>query len=98
MVIHAPGLSGMPVARPPLEGDDERVLHRVLGAIEVAEDAGEGGEGAGRLGPERGLGRDLGQSEVLKSTHGWTTTRPSHAPGIWLAHSIAASMSSASSR
>ena len=92
------GLVGDPGPRPLLERDHERILHRVLGAIEVAEDAGEGGESRRRFGTERGLGRDLRQSEVLKSMHGWTTTRPSHVPGIWLAHSIAASMSSASSR
>ena len=41
------GLVGDPGPRPLLEGHHEGVLHRVLGAVEVAEDAGEGGEGAG---------------------------------------------------
>ena len=42
VVIQAPGLSGMPRCRPRLERGDERLLDRLLGEIEVAEDADEG--------------------------------------------------------
>ena len=39
VVIQAPGLSGTPRDGPALEGDDERLLDRLLGEVEVAEDA-----------------------------------------------------------
>jgi hypothetical protein len=40
---------GRAVARPPLERDRERVLHRVLGEIEIAEDAAENCDAASTL-------------------------------------------------
>src|SRR3954447_23217838 len=49
------GVVGRAVARPALEGDEEGLLHRVLGEREVAEDADEGRDGATRLAPEEPL-------------------------------------------
>ena len=40
-MIHAPGLAGHAPLRPDLESRDERVLDRLLGEVEVAEDADE---------------------------------------------------------
>ena len=37
----APGLSGTPDSRPPLERRDERVLRQILGRADVAHDPGE---------------------------------------------------------
>ena len=42
----ARGLSGVPVARPALGGDRERLLGGLLGELEVAEEADQGGEDA----------------------------------------------------
>jgi hypothetical protein len=44
-----------PVAGPALERDDERVLDRLLGAVEVPERAGQGGDGLARLAPEQAV-------------------------------------------
>ena len=63
-----------PVARPALEGDQERVLHRLLGAIEVAEDAGEDGDRLSRLTPEQAVDEDVlgsGQEAALSAPAGW---------------------------
>ena len=43
VVIQPPGLGGRPSRRPPAQGDGERLLHRVLGDVDVAEDADQGG-------------------------------------------------------
>ncbi len=40
-MIHAPGLCRDAAVGPDLECGDERVLHRLLGEVEVAEDADE---------------------------------------------------------
>ena len=45
--IQAPGFAGVAVARPALGGDRERVLYRVLGEVEVAEDADQRWRGRG---------------------------------------------------
>ena len=45
VTIQAPGVAGSPVARPALECRRERVLHGVLGELEVAEDAREDRDG-----------------------------------------------------
>ena len=45
----ARGLAGVPVARPPLRGDRERLLRGFLGEVEVAEEADQGGEDASPL-------------------------------------------------
>ena len=42
-----------PLARPALEGDRERLLHRILGEVEVAEDADQGRDRAPGLPPEQ---------------------------------------------
>jgi hypothetical protein len=47
---------------PALERDEERVLYRLLGAVEVAEDAGEDGDRLARLAPEQAV-----QDGVLRS-------------------------------
>ena len=53
-----------PVARPALQRDHERLLHRVLGEVEVAEDADQGRHRPAGLAPERG-GGDPRRSEPL---------------------------------
>ena len=58
------------VDRPAFQRDHEGVLHRLLGRVEAAEEAGEGGEGVARLGAERGLEGEVAQPAALKSTHG----------------------------
>ena len=93
-----PGPVGHAVERPPLDGDDERVLHRLLGRVEAAEETGQGRQRVPGLGPERRLEGEVAQPAPVKSMHGWTTTRPIHAPGILAAHVIASSMSAQSSR
>ena len=45
----APGFVGMPVARPALGGDRERLLRGLLGEVEVAEEADQRGEHAAPL-------------------------------------------------
>ena len=50
-----PGLSRDPGSRPPLERLGERVLYRVLGELEVAEDADQGREDTPSLVPEDAL-------------------------------------------
>ncbi len=49
VTIQAPGLGGSDV--PLLHGHRERVLDRLLGETDVAEDAGQGGDAAAVLGP-----------------------------------------------
>ena len=59
---HQPG--GGPVGhagrRPPLEGDDQRVLGQVLGLADVAHHAGKPGDQPGPLDPPDGLDRGVG--------------------------------------
>jgi hypothetical protein len=43
------------VGGPALQRDQERVLHRLLGAVEVAEDAGEYRDRLPRLAPEQAV-------------------------------------------
>jgi hypothetical protein len=47
------------IARPALEGDEERVLDGLLGAIEVAEDAREQRDRLPRLAPEQAVDEDV---------------------------------------
>jgi hypothetical protein len=42
-------MAGDPVARPALGGDRERLLRGLLGEVEVAEEADQGGEDAAPL-------------------------------------------------
>jgi hypothetical protein len=48
--------------RPALERDEERVLDRLLGAVEVAERARQRGDRLPRLAPEQAVGDDRGVS------------------------------------
>ena len=48
---------GNAVARPLLDRGRERVVHRLLGEIEIAEQADQGGEHAARLGAVDGVHR-----------------------------------------
>ena len=90
-ISHAAGVRGRPVARPAFGGDRERLLGGLLGEVEVAEEADQGGEHAPPL-----LAEDLLDQ---RATSGRTSTAPpSRAAGIRAANSIAASRSSASSR
>ena len=50
---------GEPALGPALERGQERVLHRLLGAVEVAEDAGEDGDRLSRLAPEQAVDEDV---------------------------------------
>ena len=52
VVIQPPGFGGTPVGRPLLGGDGERLRDRVLGEVDVAEDADQGGGAAAGLTPE----------------------------------------------
>jgi hypothetical protein len=47
------GVGRYAVPRPALEGDDERFLDRLLGVVEVAENANEGRDRPSRLVPEQ---------------------------------------------
>ena len=55
VVIHAPGLRGTPSRGQRSERDDPRLLHRLLGEVEVAEDADERGDRPPRLAPEQAV-------------------------------------------
>ena len=52
VMIQPAGLGGTPGRRPPLERDDERVLDRLFGDVDVAEEADQGGDGTTGLLPE----------------------------------------------
>ena len=80
--------------RPALERDEPRILDRLLGEVEVAEDADQGGDRSSRLLAGTG-GRSRRQSYWMT---GRTSTHPFFAPGIFAAQSIASSRSLHSSR
>ncbi len=88
---HAPGFSGDAVARPALGREREGLLRGLLGEVEVAEEADEGGEHPPPL-LAKGL---LDQRSTSART---SIAPPRRAAGIRAASSIAASRSSASSR
>lgn len=83
--------------RPAFGGNDERVLNRVLGEIEIAEDAAENRDAARTL-------ISISAGEVVYgpfpewSTTGRTSIVPWRADGMRPAHSIASSSESASMR
>ena len=52
---------------PALERDQERVLHRLLGPVEVAEDAGEDGDRLSRLAPEQAVEIDALAQDAVAS-------------------------------
>ena len=84
-------MRGRSLTRPPLRGDGECLLDGLLGEIEVAEEADQGGEDTSPL-----LAEDLLDQ---RSTTGRTSIAPPiRAAGMRAAISIAASRSSASSR
>jgi len=79
------------VARPALGGDREGLLRGFLGALEVAEEAVQGGEDPAPL------SRNVSSGDRYRSVIGRTSIAPpSLAAGIRAASSIAASRSSAS--
>jgi hypothetical protein len=49
------GVVGQPVARPALERRGERLLHRVLGEVEIAQDPDQRGDRPPRLPPEQAV-------------------------------------------
>jgi hypothetical protein len=85
------GIRWTPFARPALGGDRERLLGGLLGEVDVAEEADQGGEDPSPLVLEDALDQ--------RSTTGRTSMAPPIlAAGIRAATSSAASRSSASSR
>ena len=81
---------GDAVARPAGERDEEGLLHRVLGEVDIAERPHER-----RDRPPRLLAEEAGDRPVLerryRSTSGLTSTLPRSAAGIRAANSIASS-------
>jgi len=103
MVIHAPGLSGMPVARPSIERDREGFLDRVFREVEAPDRADQGRDRPPRLTPEQtiddlvgGRGHACGSSGSPMT--GRSSIVPYGAPGHSAAASIASSRLSTSSR
>src|SRR5581483_7315108 len=94
----AGGVRRRPVPRPPLERDRDRVLEGVLGEVEVAEDADQGGEDASVLLAEELLERRYAPTSAVRMTTGRTSMWPNRADGIFAAHSIASSSVSTSMR
>ena len=82
---------------PAFGSDDKRILYRVLGEVEVAEDAAENRDAARTL-------ISIGAGELVYapfpewSTTGRTSIVPKRAEGMRPAHSIASSSESASIR
>ena len=71
VVIQPPGFGGTPVDRPPLGGDRERLRDRVLGEVDVAEDADQGGGAAAGLAPEHDV--ELGAHQFTSSQPRWSS-------------------------
>ena len=97
VVSHAAGLVGHAVASPDFGGHDDRVLQRVLGAVDVAGQPDEGGQHLATLDPDDLVER-VDQVPSLKSMTGRTSTLPCQAPGICAAQCSASSRSLQSSR
>ncbi len=87
-----------PVAGPSLEGRRERVLERVLGEVEVAEDADQSGQDARALVPDDLLESFYAATSASRMTTGRTSMWPRRADGIFAAHSIASSIVATSTR
>ena len=69
-----PGFAGAPSRGHRSRARRERILHRVLGEIEVAEDAGEDGDAAGPLVPVGAVDRVYAPSSAVASTTGRIST------------------------
>ena len=80
VTIQAPGRARHAVARPALEGGRERVLHRVLGELEVTEDAREDRDGTAPLLSEDPLDVRL-HAGVIAESAGSRSTRCPSPPG-----------------
>ena len=92
------GIARRSVARPTLGGANEGVLHRVLGEVEVTEDAAKDRDRAGALvavGADELLYEATSASRI---TTGRTSMWPRRADGIFAAHSSASSSVSTSIR
>ena len=88
-----PRARGRPVAWPALGRDRERLLRGLLGEVEVAEEADQGGEDATPL-----VAEGLVERPTTRPTGRTSTAPPRRAAGTREASSIAASRSSASKR
>ena len=108
---HARGLAGHAVARPLLDRGREGVVQRLLGQVEVAEEADQRGEDAARLGAVDGLDPVPYLVRRVSTRHQWfsgygrlnsrigrTSTLPSRADGILEATWMASFRSRASMR
>jgi hypothetical protein len=71
-----PGVGRDAVARPTLERDRERVLDRVLGPVEIAEDTGQVRKRASPLLPEDALDGLYAPTSASRITTGRTSTTP----------------------
>ena len=65
------------VAGPALERDDERLLDRLLGRVEVAEDADQGSDRPSRLVPEQAVDDDLIAYELASAAAGSSAPKAS---------------------
>ncbi len=91
----AGGAGRQPALRPSFEGDDEGVLDRLLGEIDVAEEADQAGHRSPGFGTEDALDVDRAQDSG-SSWKGRTSTGPAQAALPSAAHLRAASRSAAS--
>ena len=106
VTIQPPGFGGTPVAGHRCDGDDERLLDRLLGDVDVAEEADQGGHGPAGLLPEdpgdlavsHELGRSVTAAVSPRARPGRAAPRPGRGrPSVALAaHARAASRSAAS--
>ena len=90
-------LVGNAVATPRVGGDDDRIVQRVLGPVDVTCQTNEGGQNLATL-DSNDLVERIDQLCSPKSMTGRTSTLPYHAPGICAAQLIASSRSLQSSR
>ena len=79
-----------PVSRPALECGRDRILEGVLGEVEVAEDADQGGEHPAVVLAEQ-CGDGVYWAGTPMGTSGRTSIVPPRADGLFAAHSIASS-------
>ena len=98
VMIQAPGFDGTPSRGHRSTRRGEGVLDRVLGKVEVAEDAAEDRDRPRELIPVRGRDGVDQLTSAWRITTGRTSILPVRALGIRAAHSIASSRDSASIR